>query len=88
MPLDGLSHNGVGPHVVVGKLGWAQEGDFCTQAMGDLGDLRVVSRDHDTVEQAALAGGIDGVCDDRPAGKRPDILARNALATASGWYDA
>src|SRR6202161_1430554 len=50
-------------------------------------DFRIVGRNDDTIEQAALLRGRNRVNDNGLAGKQADILAWYALAAAAGRDD-
>src|SRR5580658_4721954 len=76
-----------GAREVVGGRRSAQERNARTPGQRDLSDLLVVRRHHDLVEAPGRQGCLDGVGDDRSAQEKPDVLARNPLAAATGWDD-
>jgi hypothetical protein len=84
-PADRVPHHCVGAGVVVRQFGRSHERRLGAAGAGDLRDLVVVGRDDHVVEQPAGARRVDRVRDDRLAGERANVLARDALAaTARG----
>jgi hypothetical protein len=65
----------------------AHEGHVGALLFRDRGDLVVVGGDDDAVEHARVTCRGDGIADHRPAGEGADVLARDALAAATGRDD-
>ncbi len=57
------------------------------RARGDRGDLVVVGRDHDAGHRRRRERRLHRVREQRPAGQRLQVLARNALGAAAGGDD-
>jgi hypothetical protein len=75
--------DGVGAGEIVGNFLWPDERRRGAELAGDGGDLLVVGRDDDLIEQPRLLGRCDRVGDDRFAAKQADVLARDPLAAAA-----
>src|SRR5438128_932219 len=78
-----MLHDGVGAGKIVGDFLWPDEGRRGAEFARDGGDLLVIGRDDDMIEQSRLLSRGDRVGDDRLAAKHADILARDPLAAAA-----
>ena len=83
-----MLHDGVGAGEIVGNFLRPDEGRRGAEFAGDGGDLLVIGRDDDLIEQAALLRRLDRVGDDRLAAERADVLARDPFAAAARRDDS
>ena len=82
-----MGNHGHRAGMVVGQRGGATKGHLGAEGFGDLGDLIVVGRDDDAVEDTRNLGHGDRMPDHRPPGKESNVLARDALAATAGGDD-
>ena len=82
-PFQDVCRDLVGARVIIREFCWTAEGSFCAEGTRNGGYFLVIGCHDDVGKQTAIAGGGDRIRDDRFARERPDVLARNAFASAS-----
>lgn len=86
-PLRGVGNHLNGAGVVVGQLRGPAKRDFSAPRLGHLSDFVIIRGDDDTVEEFALASGLDLPGDHGLAAERFDVFAVDAFAAAAGGND-